>query len=148
MCIRDRYTYDQTDFAHMLEWPSRAHLFGTDKMGRDIFVRTMYGALISLTIGFAAAAINMVIGVFYGGIAGYIGGRTDMIMMRLVDILSGCLLYTSRNQLPRTVNRPADGDHAGPEGGRLRQGRSLQYREVLREDRKHHSRAEQIIEGR
>ncbi len=89
------YTYDQTDFAHMLEWPSRAHLFGTDKMGRDIFVRTMYGARISLTIGFTAAAINMVIGVFYGGIAGYVGGRTDMIMMRLVDILSGIpsLLY-------------------------------------------------------
>ena len=50
----------------MLEWPSMAHPFGTDKMGRDIFVRTMYGARISLTIGFAAAAINMVIGVFYG----------------------------------------------------------------------------------
>ena len=64
------YTYDQTDFAHMLEWPSLAHPFGTDKMGRDIFVRTMYGARISLTIGFTAAAINMVIGVFYGRIAG------------------------------------------------------------------------------
>lgn len=89
------YTYDQTDFAHMLEWPSMAHPFGTDKMGRDIFVRTMYGARISLTIGFAAAAINMVIGVFYGGIAGYMGGMTDMIMMRIVDILSGIpsLLY-------------------------------------------------------
>ena len=46
------YSYDQTDFAHMLEWPSRLHPFGTDKMGRDIFVRTMYGARISLTIGF------------------------------------------------------------------------------------------------
>lgn len=80
------YTYDQTDFAHMLEWPSMAHPFGTDKMGRDIFVRTMYGARISLTIGFAAAAINMVIGVFYGGIAGYMGGMTDMIMMRIVEI--------------------------------------------------------------
>lgn len=89
------YSYDQTDFAHMLEWPSRLHPFGTDKMGRDIFVRTMYGARISLTIGFTAAAINMVIGVFYGGIAGYLGGRTDMIMMRIVDVLSGIpsLLY-------------------------------------------------------
>ena len=89
------YTYDQTDFAHMLEWPSMAHPFGTDKMGRDIFVRTMYGARISLTIGFAAAAINMVIGVFYGGIAGYMGGMTDLIMMRVGDILSGfpSLLY-------------------------------------------------------
>ncbi len=93
--ILSPYTYDQTDFAHMLEWPSLAHPFGTDKMGRDIFVRTMYGARISLTIGFAAAAINMVIGVFYGGIAGYVGGMTDMVMMRIVDILSGIpsLLY-------------------------------------------------------
>ena len=89
------YSYDQTDFAHMLEWPSLAHPFGTDKMGRDIFVRTMYGARISLTIGFTAAAINMVIGVLYGGIAGYLGGMTDMIMMRIVDVLSGIpsLLY-------------------------------------------------------
>lgn len=89
------YSYDQTDFTQMLKWPSKAHLFGTDKMGRDIFVRTMYGARISLTIGFTAAAINMVIGVFYGGIAGYVGGMTDMVMMRIVDILSGIpsLLY-------------------------------------------------------
>ena len=59
------YTYDQTDFAHILEWPSKAHWFGTDKLGRDIFVRTMYGARISLTIGFTAAFINMIIGVLY-----------------------------------------------------------------------------------
>lgn len=83
------YTYDQTDFANVLKWPSAAHWFGTDKMGRDIFVRTMYGARISLTIGFTAAAINMVIGVLYGGIAGYMGGTTDLIMMRVVDILTG-----------------------------------------------------------
>lgn len=83
------YAYDQTDFAHMLEWPSAEHWFGTDKLGRDIFVRTMYGARISLTIGFTAAFINMIIGVLYGGIAGYLGGRTDMVMMRIVDILSG-----------------------------------------------------------
>ena len=83
------YTYDQTDFGNALQWPNSAHLFGTDKMGRDIFVRTMYGARISLSIGFAAAAINMVIGVLYGGISGYVGGTTDIIMMRVVDILTG-----------------------------------------------------------
>ena len=49
----------------------------------------MYGARISLTIGFTAAAINMVIGVLYGGIAGYLGGMADMVMMRIVDILTG-----------------------------------------------------------
>ena len=83
------YTYDQTDFGNALQWPNSAHLFGTDKMGRDIFVRTMYGARISLSIGFAAAAINMVIGVLYGGISGYVGGTADIIMMRVVDILTG-----------------------------------------------------------
>lgn len=90
-----QYTYDQTDFMNMQQWPSKAHWFGTDKMGRDLFVRTMYGARISLTIGFAAAGINMVIGVLYGGIAGYLGGRTDLIMMRIVDVLTGIpsLLY-------------------------------------------------------
>lgn len=83
------YDYAQTDFYHMLEWPSRQHWFGTDKMGRDIFIRTMYGARISLTIGFTAAFVNMIIGVLYGGIAGYFGGTADLIMMRIVDILSG-----------------------------------------------------------
>ncbi len=89
------YTYDQTDFLAMLQWPSAKHWFGTDKMGRDIFVRTMYGARISLSIGFAAAAINMVIGVLYGGISGYLGGKVDLVMMRIVDILTGVpsLLY-------------------------------------------------------
>lgn len=83
------YTYDQTDWNNLLQWPSWEHPFGTDKMGRDLFVRTMYGARISLAIGFAAAAINMVIGVLYGGIAGYVGGMVDMVMMRIVDILIG-----------------------------------------------------------
>lgn len=89
------YAYDQTDFTSMQQWPSKLHWFGTDKMGRDIFVRTMYGARISLTIGFSAAAVNMVIGVLYGGISGYLGGKVDLIMMRIVDILTGIpsLLY-------------------------------------------------------
>ncbi len=75
--------------------PSLEHLCGTDNMGRDLFIRILYGARISLTIGFAVAAINLVIGVIYGGISGYIGGRTDIVMMRIVDILSALpsLLY-------------------------------------------------------
>ncbi len=89
------YSYEDTDFTAMLQGPSLEHWFGTDNLGRDVFVRTLYGARISLSIGFTAAAINMVIGVFYGGIAGYFGGKVDMIMMRIVDILSGIpsLLY-------------------------------------------------------
>ncbi|MFP3387445.1 ABC transporter permease [Brevibacillus sp. SIMBA_040] len=90
-----QYTYDGQDIASQNQGPSAEHWFGTDKFGRDIFVRAMYGARISLTIGVAAAAINLVIGVIYGGISGYFGGKVDMIMMRIVDILIGVpeLLY-------------------------------------------------------
>ena len=83
------YSYDDADFMAILQGPSLKHWFGTDGLGRDIFVRTLYGARISLTIGFVAAIVNMVIGVLYGGIAGYLGGWVDLIMMRIVDILSG-----------------------------------------------------------
>lgn len=82
------YTYDGQDIVNQNLWPSLAHPFGTDKFGRDVFIRTMYGARISLTIGFVAALLNMIIGVFYGGISAYLGGKVDMIMMRIVDILS------------------------------------------------------------
>ena len=63
------------------------HCFGTDNLGRDIFVRVMYGARVSMLIGVAAAVLTLVIGVIYGSIAGYLGGRADMIMMRIVDII-------------------------------------------------------------
>lgn len=90
-----QYTYDGQDLNNGNQPPSSEHWFGTDKFGRDIFVRTLYGARISLLIGFVAAAINMVIGVIYGGLSGYFGGRVDMILMRIVDIMIGVpdLLY-------------------------------------------------------
>ncbi|MCR8847459.1 ABC transporter permease [Rossellomorea sp. SC111] len=69
--------------------PSGQHWFGTDDMGRDVFTRTWYGARISLFVGFMAALIDFVIGIVYGGIAGYKGGRTDNVMMRIVEILYG-----------------------------------------------------------
>lgn len=85
--VFSRYTYDGQDMANANALPSLQHLFGTDKFGRDIFVRVMYGARISLSVGFAAAIITLVIGVIYGGVSGYAGGKIDLIMMRIVDIL-------------------------------------------------------------
>ncbi|MGA9173364.1 MAG: ABC transporter permease [Thermoactinomyces sp.] len=69
--------------------PSSEHWFGTDDLGRDVFVRVCEGGRISLTIGLMAALIDLLIGVIYGGIAGYRGGRTDEVMMRIVDVLWG-----------------------------------------------------------
>jgi dipeptide transport system permease protein len=69
--------------------PSMDHWFGTDSLGRDMFARTWYGARISLFVGFMAALIDCVIGIIYGGISGYKGGRTDNAMMRVVEVLYG-----------------------------------------------------------
>ncbi|MED3624103.1 ABC transporter permease [Neobacillus thermocopriae] len=69
--------------------PSSKYWFGTDDLGRDVFTRTCYGARISLFVGIMAALIDFVIGVVYGGIAGYKGGRIDNFMMRFVEILYG-----------------------------------------------------------
>ncbi|MBO1002330.1 ABC transporter permease [Pseudogracilibacillus auburnensis] len=69
--------------------PSAEHWFGTDSAGRDVFTRTWYGARISLFVGLMAAFIDVVIGIIYGGISGYKGGRTDNVMMRIVEILYG-----------------------------------------------------------
>jgi len=81
------YTYYATDLSATNLRPSAEHWFGTDNLGRDLFVRVMYGARYSLIIAISAAAINLVIGVLYGGIAGFFGGKVDNIMMRIVDVL-------------------------------------------------------------
>jgi oligopeptide transport system permease protein len=81
------YDYETADWSAFNQLPSRAHWFGTDMLGRDLLVRVLYGARISLTIGVAVALINMVIGILYGGIAGFAGGQVDNVMMRFVDIL-------------------------------------------------------------
>lgn len=81
------YTYDGQDSAVRNAGASWQHPFGADKFGRDILVRIMYGARISLSVGFAAALLNLIIGVVYGGICGYIGGKLDLVLMRIVDIL-------------------------------------------------------------
>ncbi len=81
------YSYSDQDFTSLNERPSREHWFGTDGLGRDLFTRVLYGARISLFIGVVASLVTLGIGVFYGGIAGYFGGKVDEIMMRFVDIL-------------------------------------------------------------
>jgi oligopeptide transport system permease protein len=63
------------------------HFFGTDAVGRDLFVRTLYGARTSLAIGVVATAVSLLIGVIWGATAGFIGGRVDELMMRFVDVL-------------------------------------------------------------
>ncbi|MFT6758256.1 MAG: oligopeptide transport system permease protein [Chitinophagales bacterium] len=67
--------------------PSLAHWFGTDTFGRDLLTRVMYGGRVSLAVGFIATAVALLIGVLWGAVAGYVGGKTDAVMMRIVDIL-------------------------------------------------------------
>jgi len=83
------YAYDFTDWANVSSAPSLStgHLFGTDTLGRDLFVRTLYGGRISLLVGVVATVVSLVIGISYGATAGYLGGRIDNVMMRIVDIL-------------------------------------------------------------
>ncbi|MGN0159462.1 MAG: ABC transporter permease [Brotaphodocola sp.] len=81
------YPYDGMDTSISNQGMSAAHWFGTDQMGRDELTRVLYGTRISLMIGFVATAVNVLIGIVYGGIAGYVGGRLDMIMMRIMDVI-------------------------------------------------------------
>jgi oligopeptide transport system permease protein len=83
---RTGYTYDQISDASLLP-PSRAHWFGTDANGRDLLTRTLFGAQISLLIAAIGAVVSLTVGVTYGMISGYAGGRVDNIMMRVVEII-------------------------------------------------------------
>src|ERR1700729_360501 len=79
------------DWLHVAAGPTlqSAHWFGTDRLGRDLYARTLAGARVSVAIGLVASTISILVGVSYGAIAGYIGGRTDHLMMRVIEILSG-----------------------------------------------------------
>jgi oligopeptide transport system permease protein len=83
------YRFDFTDWSQVSIPPSLSsgHFFGTDALGRDLFVRTLYGGRISLMVGIVATLVSLVIGILYGAVSGYLGGRVDQLMMRFVDIL-------------------------------------------------------------
>lgn len=83
------YTYYDQDLWNASKPPNAQHWLGTDNLGRDVFTRVLYGARISLTVGFFATLINLTVGVLYGGISGFIGGKVDNVMMRIVDVLYG-----------------------------------------------------------
>lgn len=81
------YNPEQTDIDNILTAPSPSHIFGTDSLGRDLFSRMVYGARVSLMVGFIAVGIASMIGIALGAIAGYYGKWVDVITMRFIDIM-------------------------------------------------------------
>jgi len=81
------YAYDAIDLQLGAAPPSLAHWFGTDTLGRDLLSRSLYGGQISLAVGIVGTLVSLVVGVLYGAIAGYRGGRVDELMMRFVDFM-------------------------------------------------------------
>lgn len=83
-----QYSYQEQDYLSVNNKPSGDHFFGTDDLGRDIFVRCWEGARVSLFIAFVIAILNSTLGIIYGGIAGFIGGKVDNVMMRICEIIA------------------------------------------------------------
>lgn len=103
------YDYLTNDLTMVNSKPSVEHFFGTDNLGRDLFVRIFYGARYSLIIAGVAAIINLFIGVLYGGISGFFGGRIDNVMMRIVDVLYSIPLTIYVIILMTILNKPGSG---------------------------------------
>lgn len=81
------WSYDAIDWENIAVAPNAAHWLGTDPIGRDVLARLLYGGRISLMIGVVATLVSLIIGVSWGAVAGYYGGKIDAVMMRIVDIL-------------------------------------------------------------
>lgn len=81
------FTYFDQNADHSLQFPNSTYWFGTDSLGRDLFSRIVYGARVSLAVGFFTAVFSLIIGSIYGAISGYMGGKVDLVMMRIADIL-------------------------------------------------------------
>ena len=81
------FNYEETDLLLGAVPPDSSHWFGTDDLGRDIFTRVLYGSRMSLAVGVVATSVSVIIGVTYGAISGYFGGKVDNIMMRFLEVL-------------------------------------------------------------
>ena len=80
------YPYDEADFNNTLKSPSSKHLMGTDQEGRDMLSRVIYGSRVSITVALGTALIALIVGTAYGAFSGYLGGKTDELLMRIVDV--------------------------------------------------------------
>jgi oligopeptide transport system permease protein len=87
------YPYDYSELADALQFPNAKHLLGTDSVGRDFLSRLIYGARVSLTVGFSVQAIALVIGLTFGTLAGMFGGWIDYIVMRWVEVLTAIPIW-------------------------------------------------------
>src|SRR6185503_14521034 len=81
------HTYQEQNLDSRVSPPNARHWLGTDQLGRDLLSRVLFGGRVSLMVGLCATAVSLTIGVLYGAIAGFLGGKLDTVMMRVVDIL-------------------------------------------------------------
>jgi ABC-type dipeptide/oligopeptide/nickel transport system permease subunit len=128
------YGVNDMDLVNMYKGPSKAHIMGTDGMGRDLFTRILYGGRYSLALGICAAIVGSGVGIIIGSIAGYFGGKTEILIMRIMDIWSSlpsmllCILISATlgSGFVNTVIALAIGNV--PTGVRLIRGQILSER--------------------